>query len=165
MHIFACRLWSREATTNAGSTSRNPRNATAAVWLDRQIVKRPLPRVDPDCPAPPGAETSRPGSIVPVLGSMSVVGTTNFENERMDVCSSSDFSYDSDHEELVGWLQGFLRHPSPERCRQRLGAPWLPRPQQTRDRVPFHEAGSLAHAIARRWRHKVVDCIPDRLGH
>lgn len=71
----------------------------------------------------PRTAAGRPVFMIPVLGSTSVVGATEFKDQRMDVCSAADFSYDSRHGELVGWLHSFLRATPPEHCRHQVKAP------------------------------------------
>jgi hypothetical protein len=100
-----------------------------------------------------------------VLDSISVVGATDFGSERMDVCSETDCTYDPAAQELVVSLDSFLRHAVAELHDQRVKAPWLPAPQTVRERVPFDEAGDLAHDIAQSWRRKVAGSVPDRLLH
>lgn len=100
-----------------------------------------------------------------LLDSTSVVGKTDFQNERMDVCSEAECSYDPATRELTASLDCFLRHPTAELHKQRVKAPWLPAPQVVRERVGFDEASDLARDIASSWCHKVTASIPDRLLH
>lgn len=100
-----------------------------------------------------------------ILDSISVVGKSDFENERMDVCSETVCTYDQASRELVASLESFLRRPAPELHAQRVRAAWLPRPQIVREHAALDEASDLARDIAASWCHKVSTSVPDRLLH
>ncbi len=97
-----------------------------------------------------------------ILDSESIVGTTHFNGEQMEVYSEAKCAYDSSQQELQARLDSFLRHENPALHKDRVKAPWLPEPQDVREAVSVSEAIELARDIAASWRRKITSCIPGR---
>lgn len=97
-----------------------------------------------------------------LLDSIAVVGSSDFEDEAMDVCASVTSDYDAPSQRLTVTLDSFLRHPDPAKVKQRVRAPWLPASETVRESVPPDEASDMARDIARSWRKNVFERIPER---
>lgn len=98
------------------------------------------------------------------LESIAVVGTTEVDGEKMDVCAEIVSDYNQSKEELSVKMDCYLRHPDPTNGHQRVKAAWLPEPQDVHECVDREEATDLAREIARSWRKRVFASIPMHAG-
>lgn len=96
-----------------------------------------------------------------LLESISVVDRTTLHGYPAEVCAVVEAEYDAGRKELTVTLDSFLREIDLSLPQHRETADWLPRPQTLHEHADLDEATDLSHEIARDWRRRVRECVPD----